>query len=223
VTGSCQVCSPRSSPPCACSRRVDRGVPVRSEPCGEACGLWSRARRQRGPGGADLGSFPATADHVFWWVSDYDWRSNEETDFRLRSIGRDGRREVLRAIKGLVRFNADEPRVAWMDRAEGSCDSDVIPHKGVVWVAPLQGEAPRRILGSQMCAMSILLKGDDVFWTTESDALWWASVRTGQHLLVSGACDRAWISDLSDRWVYVSRADKQVAGRGETVRVPWWR
>jgi len=59
---------------------------------------------------------------------------------------------------------------------------------------------------------------------TELGSLWWASLRTGQHLLVSGACYRAWVA-LGDRWVYVSRAGPQgaPAGTREIVRVPWWR
>jgi hypothetical protein len=180
--------------------------------------------------GGRFAGFQATSKHLFWWVRDVrpeDAITGKESDFRIHSIEPDGRRNVWRMIERLVTaFGVDEervdgPRVAWMDDSEGPCDSDVRPHKGVLWVAPLAAGAPKRILGCQVCARTILLKGDDIFWGTETGAVWWASVRTGHHLLVSGACDHAWVYP-SDRWVYIERNGSE-AGSRELVRVPWWR
>jgi hypothetical protein len=173
--------------------------------------------------GGRYDGFPATVDHVFWWTSKFDASTGEWTDSQLRSIGRDGRQKELRKIEGLVRFNVDEPRVVWMDRSEGACDSDVLPHKGVVWVGPLEGGAPRRILGGQICARSISLSGDDIFWTTEKGALWWASARTGQHVVVNGDCHPALGFAASAHWVYVLRTKSRGDQTREVVRVPWWR
>ena len=156
------------------------------------------------------------------WSSVYHWRSGTSSDFKLRSIGRDGRRQVIRTIPELVMFDVDEQRVAWMDRSEGPCDEDVTPHKGVVWVAPLSGGPAQRIVGRQTCAVAMWLAGDDVSWITESAALWWASVRTGQHLVVS--CGRSRVRGLvqSDRWVYLLQEGIPKNTR-QIVRVPWWR
>ena len=180
--------------------------------------------------GGRFAGFPATSKHLFWWVRDVrpeDAITGKESDFRIHSIGSDGHTKVWRAIDGRVTaFGVDEerddgPRVAWMDDSEGPCDFDVRPYNGVLWVAPLAGGGPKRVLGGQVCARAILLKGDDVFWGTETGAVWWANVRTGQHLLVSGACDHAWVYP-SDHWVYIERKGTE-AGSRELVRVRWWR
>jgi hypothetical protein len=173
--------------------------------------------------GGRYDGFPATAERVFWWSSKFDASTGESTDSQLRSIGRDGRQKELRNIEGLVRFNVDEARVVWMDRSEGACDSDVLPHKGVVWVGPLEGGAPRRILGGQICARSISLSGDDVLWTTERGALWWASARTGRHAVVNGECHPALGFAASAHWLYVLRTKSRDDTAREVVRIPWWR
>jgi hypothetical protein len=180
-------------------------------------------------GGTFVG-FSVTAKHLFWWVRDVrpeDAVAGKYSDFKVRSMDPDGRVKVLRTIEGFVTAlgvneeRVDEPKVAWMDASEGPCDLDVRPHRGVVWVAPLAGGAPKRILGGQVCARAMVFKGDDIFWATESRALWWASARTGQHMLVGGACDRAWVWP-TDRFVYLEREGAD-AGSRELVRVPWWR
>jgi len=108
-----------------------------------------------------------------------------------------------------------------MDASDGPCESDVSARGGVVWGAPLAGGAPKSVMGGQICARGMILRGDDIFWATESRALWWANARTGQHLLVAGACDDAWVS-LTELWVYLIRRGSE-AGTRELVRLPWWR
>jgi hypothetical protein len=173
--------------------------------------------------GGRYDGFPATVDQVFWWTSKFDASTGESTGSQLRSIGRDGQLKELRKIEGLVRFNVDEPRVVWMDRSEGACDGDVLNHKGVVWIGPLAGGAPKRIVGGQICARSISLSGDDILWTTEKGALWWASARSGQHAVVNGDCHPALGFAASSRGVYVLRMKSRDDKTPEVVRIPWWR
>jgi hypothetical protein len=182
-------------------------------------------------GGSFVG-FSVNAKHLFWWVRDVrpeDAVAGKYSDFKVRSLEPDGRTNVLRTIEGFVTAlvvneeRADEPKIVWMDTSEGPCDSDVRPYRGVVWLAPLAGGAPRRILGGQVCARAMVFKGDDIFWATETRALWWASATTGQHMLVGGACDRAWVWP-TNRWVYIRRERQGAdAGTRELVRIPWWR
>ncbi len=142
-------------------------------------------------------------------------------DFKLRSISRDGRRKVLRRIPGLIAFDVDEKRIVWMDDSEGGCSWNT-DRAGVVWVAPLVGGAAKRVLGREVCATSMWLAGDDVFWTTELGSLWWANLRTGLHMVVAGDCSRVRGLALSDQWVYVETDSTPKGGR-RILRVPWWR
>lgn len=179
-------------------------------------------------GGTFVGFYP-TAQHLFWWERKADPFADGDiaySDFLVRSMTPDGRVAIHRKIEGFVTALAvDEPpggeaRVAWMDASEGPCESDNGRH-GVVWIAPLAGGARKRVMGGQVCARAMTVVGDDIFWATESHALWWANVRTGQHLLVAGGCDAAWAWP-TERGVYISRRGAE-AGARELLRVAWWR
>ncbi len=175
--------------------------------------------------GGTFAGFSMTPKHVFWWALEYDLNTEEETDFRIHSLGLDGHTKVWRTIEPrLMALDVDEdrsdgPLVAWMDRS--ACETDFRTYTGVLWVAPLAGGAPRRIIGGQICARAITLRGDDVFWYTDVQSAWWASLRTGQHLLLGGASEQVRATP-SDRWVYIQRRNAD-AGTRELIRVPWWR
>jgi hypothetical protein len=175
--------------------------------------------------GGTFAGFSVTPKHVFWWALEYDLERDEEVDFRIHSIGVDGHTKVWRTIeRRVMSFDVDEdrddgPLVAWMDRS--ACESDFRTYTGVLWVAPLAGGSPRRIIGGQICARAVTLRGDDVFWYTDLHSAWWASVRTGQHMLLGGAWEQVRVTP-SDRWVYIERRATD-AGSRELMRVPWWR
>jgi hypothetical protein len=74
----------------------------------DASRTWKIGLPDERAGGTSAG-FSVTAKNVFWWALDWDFNSEEETDFRIHAIGLDGRMKVNHpAARHVVRRKRDD-------------------------------------------------------------------------------------------------------------------